>query len=123
MHIMLVDDDEDFREVLGTVLGMQGHEVEEAGDGVDALARLSAGRIPKLILLDMMMPRMDGEAFIRNVRRDPRVASIPVVILSGHQAAAQKAAQLGAAGCLVKPIELSHLSSLVDDIEARQQPH
>jgi CheY-like chemotaxis protein len=116
MHIMLVDDDDDFREVLGSVLGMEGHEIEATNDGVDALERLSAGSTPSLILLDMMMPRLDGEGFMRRIRRDPRTAAIPVVILSGHQAAAQKAEELGAAGCLVKPFDLSRLSSLVRDV-------
>jgi CheY-like chemotaxis protein len=116
MLIMLVDDDEDFRELLGEILGMQGYEVGATGDGADALARLNAGSSPSLIMLDMMMPRLDGEGFMRLLRRDPRTAAIPVVILSGHQAAAAKAAELGAAGCLVKPFDLSRLTSLVREL-------
>ena len=122
MHILIVDDDEDIREVLSIILRSEGHQVEEAADGLDALARLRKGSAPSLILLDMMMPRLDGEGFTREMRSDPRIADVPVCIISGHTAAREKALQLGAIGCLVKPIELEQLAAIlqrVDETEAR----
>lgn len=122
MDIMVIDDDDDFRDLLALVLGAEGHVVEAAKDALDALERLRSGSQPSLILLDMMMPRMDGEQFMRVLRDDPRLASIPVVIISGHQAAAEKAEELGAVGHLVKPVELAQLSSLLSSAAAKAAP-
>jgi CheY-like chemotaxis protein len=116
MNILLVDDDPDIREVLALVLRAEGHQVEEAGDGLQALAWLREGSAPSLILLDLMMPRLDGEGFTRELRGDPRLAWIPICILSGHHAARETALQLGAVGCLVKPIELEQLSAILRSV-------
>lgn len=113
MHILIVDDDEDIREVLGLILRSAGHQVEEAADGIDALARLRGGSSPSLILLDMMMPRLDGEGVMKAMKSDPRLACIPVWIISGHPAARERASQLGAVGCLVKPIKMEHLLAVI----------
>lgn len=116
MDILIVDDDDDIREVLALVLRSQGHEVEEAIDGLDALVRLRRGRPPSLILLDLMLPRLDGEGLTREVRSDPRIAHVPVCIISGHPAVREKASQLAAVGYLVKPIEIEQLSALLRGI-------
>ena len=121
MHIMIVDDDDDIRSVLGLVLRSEGHQVEEAVDGIDALARLTAGSHPALILLDMMMPRLDGEGFMNTLKREHRNADASVFILSGHDAARQRAVELGAAGCLVKPVELDDLLSVVERVAAKSK--
>jgi len=113
MRILIIDDDEDIREVLGLVLRSIGHDVDEAVDGLDALARLRAGEPPALILLDLTMPRLDGEGLMALLRRDPQLADLPVWILSGHPAARDRARALGATECLVKPIELDRLLSLL----------
>lgn len=117
MHILVVDDDADIRAILALVLDADGHEVETASDGAAALVRLRRGPLPSLILLDMMMPRLDGEDLLRELRRDPGTARIPVVILTGHPAARRKASELGAAGCLEKPVELQELLSTVHRAE------
>jgi two-component system response regulator MprA len=113
MHILIVDDDEDIREVFGLILRAEGHKVEEAADGLQALTQLRAGCHPDVILLDMMMPRLDGEALMKLIRADSHLTHIPVVIISGHHAARQKAFELGAEGCLVKPIDLDELSVIL----------
>ncbi len=113
MRILIVDDDADIRAILALVLDADGHEVETASDGAAALVRLRCDPPPSLILLDMMMPQLDGEDLLRELRRDPGTARIPVVILTGHPAARRKASELGAAGCLVKPVELQELLSAV----------
>jgi CheY-like chemotaxis protein len=114
MHILIIDDDNDVREIVATVLATEGHEVSAAIDGVAAIDQLQRGARPSLILLDMMMPRLDGEGFMRSLRADPSLADIPVVILTAHPAARTKASELGAAGCLRKPVELDDLLAAVD---------
>jgi DNA-binding response OmpR family regulator len=113
MHILVIDDDEDIRAVLEVVLEAQGCRVETAVDGIDALERLRAGSRPSVILLDMMMPRLDGEGLMRAMQDDPRLAGIPVVVMSGHRAARDKAAGLEAAAWLVKPVDLEQLLATV----------
>jgi len=109
MHILIIDDDKDIRDILAMILAAQGHEVATAVDGVEGLDQLRVSGRPSLILLDMMMPRLDGEGFLKAMRSNPNTADIPVVILTGHTAARKKAAELGTAGCLVKPVELVEL--------------
>jgi CheY-like chemotaxis protein len=109
MRILLVDDDDDARETLGLILRAEGHDVEEAVDGSDALERLRHGSHPSLVLLDMMMPHLDGEGFMRTMKSDERIRDTKVVIVSGHQSVSQKADELGAFGYLVKPIDLADL--------------
>lgn len=111
--ILVVDDDDDIREVVAMALETMGHPVEMARDGLDAMERLSAGLRPALILLDMMMPRMDGETFLTALRADPRLAHIPVVLLSAHNETRKKAAELRADGFLVKPIDVDTLLGTV----------
>ncbi len=114
MRILVVDDDRDIREVLALILASEGHEVDTAGNGESGLAHLRRGARPSLILLDMMMPKLDGEGFLRAMRSDPNLADIPVVILTGHPAARTKAAELGTAGALVKPVDLTDLLRTID---------
>jgi two-component system response regulator MprA len=112
-RILVVDDDDDIREVMQELLSAEGFQVEVAKDGIDALGKLEAATSPPLILLDMMMPRMDGEAFLKTLRGKPALASASVVVISGNAAAREKAGNLQAAGCLVKPFELDELLGLV----------
>jgi CheY-like chemotaxis protein len=119
MRILIIDDDKDVREILGMILSAEGHRVNTAQDGVAGLDQLRCPARPSLILLDMMMPRLDGEGFLRAMRSDPSTADIPVVILTGHPAARTKAAELGAAGCLVKPVELNELLGTIEQTEGQ----
>ncbi len=112
-RVLVVEDDDDIREVVEEVLLSEGYRVDVAKDGVDALGKLDADPRPPLILLDMMMPRMDGETFLRALRARPRLADAPVVVISGNAAAREKANALHAAACLVKPFELDELLGLV----------
>jgi two-component system chemotaxis response regulator CheY len=107
--IMLVDDDDDIREIIAMVLQGEGYSTVEAPNGADALAILKGGARPPLILLDMMMPVLNGAEFLRCIRADPGLASIPVVVLSGDTAARHAAETLGAVACLPKPVELDTL--------------
>src|SRR4051812_42605664 len=121
MHILIVDDDDDIREVLAVVLQAEGHQVEAAADGLEALDRLRRGSPPSLILLDLMMPKLDGESFMKVMARDSHLAHIPVCILTGHQDAREKAVRLGAVGYLVKPIELEQLTAMVHAVASQAE--
>jgi len=115
-RILVVDDDDDIREVMQELLVAEGFQVDVAKDGLDALGKLEVDGTPPLILLDMMMPRMDGEAFLKALRAKPALANASVVVISGNGAAREKADHLQAAGCLVKPFELDELLELVHRI-------
>ncbi len=109
--VLVVDDDRDICEVVQTVLELEGYAVVTAGDGAEALARLRAGVRPCLIILDLMMPNMNGMQF-REQQQDPELRAIPVVVLSGDGRAGMKAATLGVEG-LRKPVELDVLLDAV----------
>lgn len=118
--ILIVDDDEDIRSALGMVLGVEGYSTAGAIDGVDALEHLrSHADHPSLILLDLMMPRLNGVELMHEIRADPSLADIPVVIFSGDTAACRTAASLGAQCCLPKPVDTDELLTAVDRYVAR----
>src|SRR4051794_31180765 len=80
--IMVIDDDDDIRETLTTVLEEEGFAVCAFGRATDALVALKGGVVPRVILLDLMMPVMDGAEFRRQQVDDPALAGIPVVLIS-----------------------------------------
>lgn len=111
--VLVVDDDADVREILAILLDAEGYEVREAGNGLEALAAMTREPRPSIILLDLMMPELDGAGFVERMREDPTMADVPVVVLSGHQAAARVGAELGVSGVLVKPIEYASLARMM----------
>lgn len=106
--VMIVDDDSDIRELMKMVIESEGYHVDVASDGLDALRQLQSGARPELILLDLMMPGMDGEQFLKEIGLN-HCRNTPIVIVSGHAGAQQKADELRAACCLMKPIECDEL--------------
>jgi CheY-like chemotaxis protein len=114
--ILIVDDDEDIRDVIALVLGSEGYRAIGAADGQEALERIRANGPPALVLLDLMMPRMSGPDFAYALRHDAALASIPIVILSGDATASAIAESLGARGCLLKPVELDKLVGTVAEL-------
>jgi CheY-like chemotaxis protein len=111
--ILVVEDDPATRHALSLLLEGQGYHVAAAEDGRAALAYLDAGKPPALILLDLMMPGMDGWRFRHEQTRRRQLASIPVIILSAADSVEQHARSLGAAGCLQKPLDFDALLSMV----------
>ena len=107
--ILLVEDDELLRGAMQMVLEWEGYRVACAGDGREALDFLRAGETPALILLDVMLPVLDGWQFRREQRRDPELAAIPVVVVSGLDAADCP----DAAAHVRKPFELQELLEAV----------
>jgi CheY-like chemotaxis protein len=111
--ILVVDDDADIRESLEVLLQLHGYRVALAGDGVEALAWLRGGAHPCLILLDLMMPRMNGVQLRHELAADPQLAGIPIVVITGAGAYAQaKAVELDAQ-ILRKPFDLRTLLATV----------
>ncbi len=110
--VLVVDDDLDICEAIQTVLELDGYRVVTATDGAEALERLHGGVRPCVIILDLMMPRMNGFQFREQQLRDPVLREIPVVVLSGDGRAETKARALGVEG-LRKPIALDVLLGAV----------
>jgi CheY-like chemotaxis protein len=80
--VLIVDDSQDSREALGRLFEKAGHEVSTAANGRDALMKVMT-QLPDVILLDLMMPEMDGPSFLEVVRSYLRLQSLPVVVLTG----------------------------------------
>ena len=81
--ILIVDDDEDFHEALEAAVATQGYTVQHAANGREALARLAPGTPrPDAILIDLMMPQMDGWQLLDALAGDPELAAIPSAVLS-----------------------------------------
>ena len=112
-QVLIVDDDFEIRETLGQILEDEGYAVAGAANGMEALSFLRADNHPCVILLDLMMPVMNGWQFATEQKRDPGLAKIPVVVISAVGDAEQKARTLGAVEVLRKPIDLDQLLATV----------
>ncbi len=113
-YVCIVDDDPDIREIVQLVLEASGHRVRTAADGLEALDTLRRHPGACLVLLDLMMPGMNGWEFRAEQLKDPPIASIPVVVLSGVREVPVQAAGLNAAASLQKPIDLDQLVAVVE---------
>lgn len=107
--ILIVEDDPDVRDAMSEVLQDEGYETTVAAQGKEALDRLSGGYRPALILLDMMMPVMDGEEFLDQIRGQERLREIPVLVVS-----ATSVHPPGAQAFLQKPFELTSLLQAIE---------
>jgi len=112
-RVLIVEDDIDFREHLAVLIRARGHEVELAADGEEGLLRLHVGEPPSLILLDLMMPEMDGWTFRARMLEDPKLATIPIAVLSGVGSAGE-AEKLRIDHYLGKPVDLQELYRLIE---------
>lgn len=109
-RILVVEDDPSIRETIVELLQEDGYAVDSASNGAEALERLAGDAAPSLILLDLMMPVMDGWTFRSAQRRDPRLAEIPVLVISaGHGADTRSVSALGVSGFLPKPFDVDTL--------------
>jgi two-component system, chemotaxis family, chemotaxis protein CheY len=114
--ILLVDDDLDLREAAAEALEDAGYKVVRADDGRRALDEMTRGLRPDLILLDMMMPNLDGWGFRVAQKQMPDIAGIPVVALTAYALTDDERDQLDAAAILRKPVALEDLMRAVDDV-------
>ena len=108
--VLLVDDDPQVREVVRINLEMEGYAVREAGNAEEGLALVDEER-PDLILLDVLMPQVDGWEMLRQVQERHGVGAIPVVMFSGkvNEESAQEATARGAQGFVGKPFDPQQL--------------
>ena len=109
--VLIVEDDPDTREMLGKFLELEGFHVETAANGQLALDKLEGGTAVSLILLDLMMPVMDGWQFRRRQLDDDRFAKIPTIVVSA--AGRDRMAQVTADAYLAKPIDMDELLTRV----------
>jgi CheY-like chemotaxis protein len=108
--VLLVEDDKDIRDAVSAVLEAEGYTVLTAGDGQEALAILERGQ-PCVVLLDLMMPVMNGWDFMDEVKRRRRLDDLPVVVVSAYS---ERQAE-GVTRVLKKPLDVSQLLAAVAD--------
>ena len=114
-RILVVDDDPSIRDVVASLLELEGHEVSTASNGLEALRDVER-QPPDLIVLDMRMPVMDGWTFVRELHR--RGLHVPILVLTATQDAHLWAEQVGAEDFLEKPFEISSLLASVERLKA-----
>ena len=107
-RILVVDDEQDVREVVKTTLQENGYQVVEAADGIEGYAAAADAALaekPDLIILDIMMPGLDGYEVLSRLRKDPETLAIPVVVLTAYAGLEEvsKAISLGAVEVISKP--------------------
>jgi CheY-like chemotaxis protein len=108
--ILIIEDDRDIRDTLRLILELEGYSPLVAKNGREGFEALQGCARPCLILLDLMMPVMNGWEFLDAHRRDVTIATIPVVVVS---AIGEAAARLGAQATIKKPVELDSLLKIV----------
>lgn len=117
MRVLVVDDDEGIRSLVRVAL--EGHEVVEASDGPEALELLRADSVD-VVLLDVMMPNVDGFEALARIRRSERTRDVPVLMLTAKVAEADhvRAFRAGADGYLTKPFDVEELARRVEQLAA-----
>ena len=113
--VLVVDDDVDSRALLALALSESGYTVDTAANGLDAL-RAARRRRPRVILLDLAMPVMDGFTFRNEQLQDDALKAIPVICVSGRHDALPAARKMRIAGCIPKPFDLDLVISSVRKI-------
>jgi CheY-like chemotaxis protein len=104
---LIVEDEDLIRLTLESLLVDEDFDVRVARHGAEALQVVVDNWVPDIILLDLMMPEMDGEEFRARQRQLPHLADIPVVVLSGAHEVRERAQALGAAAAIAKPFDLN----------------
>jgi CheY-like chemotaxis protein len=118
--VLVVDDDPDILEAICDILGTEAYRVARARNGLEALERVDAER-PDVILLDLMMPVMDGVTFAQALRQRPAVADVPILVISAD-GNPQRAASVNARGYLAKPFDIDALLTQVAMICGAGEP-
>jgi CheY-like chemotaxis protein len=112
-RVLVIDDDEEIRSALAEYLvDVEGYEVALAVNGADGLARLEQGPLPGAVLVDSIMPVLDGAATIERIRANPAWAKIPVILSSGDP----RATSLAADRWLAKPFSIDDLVATLRDV-------
>jgi DNA-binding response OmpR family regulator len=119
--VLIVDDEVMTRQMLAMLLKLNGYESVEAEDGLDALEKVET-HLPDAIILDVMMPRMDGVTVCKHLRSNPKTALIPVLMLSGRTqiGAEEEGLNAGANVYMKKPMDPREMLAALKTIMARQ---
>jgi len=117
MRLLVVDDDNVTRKLLGLYLKGKGYEVSFAENGLDALEKLGTEDI-NMVLTDLNMPYMDGIEFIRHMKSEPSYSNIPVLMVTteADEEEKRKALEAGADGYLVKPVTAEDVNAKVREL-------
>ncbi len=113
-RILVVEDDNSIRELLVELLQSEGYEVASAINGLEGLKYLQTQHAPNLILIDLMMPVMDGYSFRTEQLKNPAWSKIPVVVMSAEANAKEKMKNFGITAFLSKPVELDTILKTVE---------
>ncbi len=116
--VLLVEDDEGIRETVADSLRFEGYDVAIATNGAEALAWIEAGGVPSMVLLDLVMPVMDGAELLQRLRSRGATAQVPVVVMTAALGA--EPATEAAEAVLAKPFDLGDLLALVEKFSARR---
>jgi two-component system response regulator RpaA len=116
-RVLVIDDEPDVRWLIRMSLERAGHEVIDAEDGLRGIA-MAMKQHPEIIVLDLMMPVMDGYGVLAELSKDPRTANVPVVVLSARAIPdeAERAVEAGARRFLEKPFDPELLAHELDDL-------
>jgi CheY-like chemotaxis protein len=114
-HILVVDDDPAIRDVVADILEISDYPVQTAVNGAEALEKIRQDQ-PAAVLLDLMMPVMDGWEFLRACRNESPCSHVPIVVMSAAREASDVADELGAQAFLPKPFELDAILSVVGQV-------
>ena len=112
-RILVIEDDVSIRELLVELLQSEGYEVSSSVNGLEGLKRLEKNPLPHLILIDLMMPVMDGYSFRSEQLKNPLWAKIPTVVMSAEANAQEKMKNYNVTAFLSKPVELETILSTV----------
>ena len=111
----MVDDDPAIRDVVADILEVSDYAVQTAINGAEALDKIRQDR-PAAVLLDLMMPVMNGWEFLRACRQEPSCAHVPIVVMSAARNASDVADELGTQGFLPKPFELDRVLAVIGQV-------
>jgi len=121
-RLLVVEDDTTIRDLLSEVMEVEGFEIQLAANGLEALTVL-AGWIPDLIILDLMMPVMDAEAFREHQLAMPAVADVPILVLSALNDLQFRAEAIGASAVIAKPFDIDTLVTAVRRLVPATEAH
>lgn len=114
-HVLIVENDDDTREAMESLLRMSGYTVESSIDGLDALDRLRECPRPCVMTLDIRMPLLDGKAVLEQMSHDQKLRNIPVIVTTGSVPDAKRCDYANVRAVLVKPFAWDALLSVIQE--------
>ena len=120
-RVLVIDDEPTIRELVAEGLREAGYRVDAAANGAAGL-RVMRRRVPDAIVLDLMMPQLDGAGFAELMRLNPRFASVPIVLATASYDPLGAAERIGAKACIPKPFELEQLIQAVKQLIGEPLP-